>query len=109
MQRRIDSKLNRLVLRFAASIFLFGAFALSVFPQGKPPVIVIPGLTGSELVSSKNGSVVWFKVRRSKTDDLSLPISPNIAANRDSLVARDILRSVRLGFFKKTRRLCRVA
>jgi len=102
MQRRIDSKLNSPIFRFAASVFLFGALALSVFPQGKPPVIVIPGLTGSELVSSTNGSVVWFKVRRSKTDDLSLPISPNIAANRDSLVARDILRRVRLGFFKST-------
>lgn len=102
MQRRIDSKLNRLILRFAAPVFLLGAFSLSIFPQGKPPVIVIPGLTGSELVSAKNGSVVWFKVRRSKTDDLSLPISPNIAANRDSLVARDILRKVRLGFFKST-------
>jgi pimeloyl-ACP methyl ester carboxylesterase len=88
--------------RFAVSVLLLGALGFSIFAQGKPPVIVIPGLTGSELVSSKNGSVVWFKVRRSKTDDLSLPISPNIAANRDSLVARDILRSIRLGFFKKT-------
>ena len=88
--------------RFAVSVLLLGALGFSIFAQGKPPVIVIPSLTGSELVSSKNGSVVWFKVRRSKTDDLSLPISPNIAANRDSLVARDILRSIRLGFFKKT-------
>ena len=88
--------------RFAVSGLVLVVAALGIAAQGKPPVIVIPGLTGSELVSTKNGSVVWFKVRRSKTDDLSLPISPNLAANRDSLDARDILRTVRLGFFKKT-------
>ena len=102
MQRCIDLKLKSLLLRFAVSVLVVIAVVAAVAAQGKPPVIVIPGLTGSELVSTKNGSRVWFKVRRSKTDDLSLPISPNIAANRDSLVARDILRKVRLGFFKST-------
>lgn len=102
MQQCIDLKLKGLLLRFAVSGLVITAAVVVVAAQGNPPVIVIPGLTGSELVSTKNGSVVWFKIRRSKTDDLSLPISPNIAANRDSLVARDILRKVKLGFFKST-------
>src|SRR5215210_4693518 len=61
--------------------------------QGKTPIIFIPGLTGSELVNSRTGSKVWFKTRRVKTDDLRLPIGPNLAANRDSLVPGDILRN----------------
>lgn len=65
---------------------------------GKAPVIIIPGLTGSELVNSRTGEEVWFKATRSKDDDLRLPISPNLARNRDNLVARDIIRSVK--FFK---------
>lgn len=83
------------------SALLLLSFA-AAFAQGKPPVIIIPGLTGSELVSSKNGSVVWFKVYRSRTDDLSLPISPNLTANRDSLRPRDILRSVKIGILPRT-------
>lgn len=61
---------------------------------GKPPIIIIPGLTGSELVNSQTNEVVWFKVGRSKDDDLRLPISPNLARNRDNLVAKDIIRKV---------------
>ena len=63
-------------------------------PSGKNPVIIIPGLTGSDLVNSKTGEEVWFKARRAKDDDIRLPISPNLAQNRDNLVTRDILRSV---------------
>ena len=62
---------------------------------GKAPVIIIPGLTGSELVNTKTGEEVWFKPRRSKDDDIRLPISPNILRNRDNLVAKDIVRSVK--------------
>lgn len=65
-------------------------------PTGKAPIIIIPGLTGSELVNSKSGSVVWFKPNRAKEDDLRLPISPNLARNRDSLVPKDIIREVKL-------------
>lgn len=81
-----------------ASIFLLTG---SLAAQTRPPVIIIPGLTGSELVNSKTGEKVWFKASRSKVDDLRLPISPNLRANRDSLVPRDILRTVNLGL-KKT-------
>ncbi len=64
--------------------------------KGKTPIIIIPGLTGSDLYNSKTGEQVWFKPVRSKDDDLRLPISPNLARNRDSLVARDIMREVKI-------------
>ena len=72
-------------------------------PRGKMPVIVIPGLLGSELVNKETGETVWFDISRSKDDDLRLPISPNLAANRDKLVPRDILRNIKyLKFLPET-------
>lgn len=62
---------------------------------GKAPIIIIPGLTGSDLVNNKTGEVAWFKTRRAKDDDIRLPISPNLIANRDDLVTKDIIRSVK--------------
>ncbi|HEX8247371.1 MAG TPA: hypothetical protein VF599_04240 [Pyrinomonadaceae bacterium] len=63
---------------------------------GKMPVVVIPGLIGSELVNRETGESVWFHLQRAKKDDLRLPISANIARNRDNLVPGDILRNVKL-------------
>lgn len=103
-------------------IFIFFAFILSAFeasaqkppaspttaqttsaqPQqqqttGKNPVIIIPGIQGSQLVNSQNGKSVWFAVRREKDDDLRLPMtSANLSGNRDNLVAKDIIREVKL-------------
>lgn len=71
--------------------------------KGKVPVIVIPGLIGSELVNKTTGDTVWFSLQGNKDDDLSLPISPNIAANKDNLVAGDILRNIKyLKFLPET-------
>ncbi len=71
--------------------------------KGKMPVIVIPGLLGSELVNKETDETVWFDLARSKTDDLRLPISANLAANRDNLVPRDILRNIKyLRFLPET-------
>ena len=67
-------------------------------PSGKAPIIIIPGLTGSNLVNSKTGEEVWFKARRAKDDDIRLPISPNLSRNRDNLTVQDIIRKVE--FFK---------
>lgn len=64
----------------------------------KTPIIVIPGLVGSELVNQKTGEKVWFNLSRSKRDDLRLPLSPDLAAMRDNLKPRDALRSVKIGF-----------
>lgn len=64
---------------------------------GKNPIIIIPGISGSVLVNSKNGKTVWFAVRRDKDDDLRLPMtSANLARNRDSLIPKDIIREVKL-------------
>ena len=70
---------------------------------GKSPIIVIPGLIGSELVNKTTQETVWFNLSRSKTDDLRLPISTNLAANKDDLIAGDILRNVKyLKFLPET-------
>lgn len=63
---------------------------------GKAPIIIIPGITGSELVNGATGKKVWYSRKRAKDDDLRLPISPNIADNRDNLVPGDIIREVRI-------------
>lgn len=65
-------------------------------PKGRLPVIVIPGLIGSELFNKDTKNKVWFSLRRAKDDDLRLPISPDLKANRDSLVVGDILRKFKI-------------
>jgi len=64
--------------------------------KGRLPVILIPGLIGSELVNKNNNDKVWFDLNRAKDDDLRLPVSPNLKANRDNLVAVDIIREIQL-------------
>src|SRR5918911_948031 len=63
---------------------------------GKRPVIVIPGTLGSQMVNRKTGEVVWPGVLRSSGDGLSLPVSPDLAANRDDLVASKIVATLKL-------------
>ena len=64
--------------------------------KGRLPVIIIPGIIGSELVNKNTGDKVWFDLSRSKDDDLRLPLSPNLKTNKDNLVPGDILREVQL-------------
>jgi pimeloyl-ACP methyl ester carboxylesterase len=63
---------------------------------GKAPIIFIPGLLGSELYNKNTDKQVWFSRGRSKDDDIRLPITPNIAANVDNLVPKDIIRNVKI-------------
>ena len=63
---------------------------------GKRPLIVIPGVLGSQLVNYETGEVVWPSAFRSSDDGLSLPVSPNLASNVDKLVARKIVDTARL-------------
>lgn len=65
-------------------------------PKGRLPVIVIPGLIGSELLNKDTNEKVWFSLRRAKDDDLRLPISPDLKSNKDSLVVGDILRKFKV-------------
>jgi pimeloyl-ACP methyl ester carboxylesterase len=64
--------------------------------QGKRPVIVIPGILGSRMVNRRTGEVVWPSVFRSDVDGLSLPTTPDLAGNRDELVAGRIVEAARL-------------
>ena len=69
-------------------------FASARTRTGKRPVIVIPGILGTELINSKTGETVWPSAFR--TSQEGLPISPNLAENRDDLVPGKILETVKL-------------
>ncbi|HJU92714.1 MAG TPA: hypothetical protein VJ656_07275 [Pyrinomonadaceae bacterium] len=69
-------------------------FASARLRTGKRPVIVIPGILGTELINSKTGETVWPSAFR--TEQEGLPISPNLDANRDDLVPGKMLETVRL-------------
>ena len=69
-------------------------FANARASTGKRPVIVIPGILGSELINSRTGKKVWPSAFR--TEHEGLPISPNLAANRDDLVPGKILETAKL-------------
>jgi pimeloyl-ACP methyl ester carboxylesterase len=69
-------------------------FAEARAKTGKPPVIVIPGILGSELINSKTGEKVWPSAFRSSDD--GLPMTPDLTANHDHLVPGKILETVRL-------------
>lgn len=69
--------------------------------EAKPPIILIPGLTGSELVDGKTGDKVWFKLRHTHENDLRLPVSPDILGNRDDLRPGDVIRSVKAGILPR--------
>ncbi|HEY0386115.1 MAG TPA: hypothetical protein VGC64_08890 [Pyrinomonadaceae bacterium] len=71
-------------------------FAAARSQTGKRPLIVIPGVLGSQLINYETGEVVWPSAFRSSDDGLSLPISPDLPANKDNLVARKIVDTLRL-------------
>src|SRR4029079_12185063 len=69
-------------------------FAEARARSGKRPVIVIPGILGSELINSKTGETVWPSAVR--TSQEGLPISPDLASNRDDLIPGKIIETVKL-------------
>ena len=89
-----------IMFKYSKLLILFSfiaVFSATIHAQtkGKNPIIIIPGLTGSELVNSKTGETVWFKAQRSKDDDIRLPISSlDLSQNKDSLIAGDVIRGV---------------
>jgi len=90
---------SKLLSFFSLTFVLFAFCSANVTAQttGKDPVIIIPGIQGSQLVNPQTGKTVWFNVRRDKDDDLRLPMtSNNLARNRDKLVPKDIIREVKL-------------
>jgi pimeloyl-ACP methyl ester carboxylesterase len=69
-------------------------FASARARTGKRPVIVIPGILGTELINPKTGETVWPSAFR--TSQEGLPINPDLASNRDDLVPGKIIETVRL-------------
>jgi pimeloyl-ACP methyl ester carboxylesterase len=63
---------------------------------GKPPLIIIPGILGSQLRNKHTGEIVWPSAIRSNVDGLSLPTTPNLENDRDDLVADEIVTTARL-------------
>jgi pimeloyl-ACP methyl ester carboxylesterase len=71
-------------------------FARAKNRVGKTPIIIVPGILGSQIVNAQTREVVWPSTDRSKVDDVDLPISLDFEANRDGLVALDILDTTKL-------------
>ena len=97
----IKRKLTNSIALVVRLGILVAALSFSLLAQGTHSVIIIPGLTGSELVNKKTGKTVWFRISKSKTDDLRLPISANLERVHDSLMPGDILRGVKIGILPK--------
>jgi pimeloyl-ACP methyl ester carboxylesterase len=69
-------------------------------PKNKPPVIIIPGILGSELVHQKTQQRLWPELFPDDGDALALPIeSETLAENRDEIIATRVLESADLGRF----------
>ncbi len=74
-------------------------FAATKTQKGKRPVIIIPGILGSELENPETKESVWVNLSLPKSDGLSLPISPDLSKNRDSLTVKGIVKKVNLSRF----------
>lgn len=74
-------------------------FAKSKLRKGKRPVIIIPGILGSELINSETKEKVWINLSAAKTDGLSLPVSPKLANNRDKIIATRIIERAKISAF----------
>jgi len=61
---------------------------------GKRPVIVIPGILGSELINSRTKEKVWPTPFR--TSEEGLPMNPDLSQNQDELVPGNIVETVKL-------------
>jgi pimeloyl-ACP methyl ester carboxylesterase len=71
-------------------------FASARARKGKRPIIVIPGILGTQLVNSKTGEVIWPSALRSSDERSILPMTPDLANNRDDVVPSKIVETVRL-------------
>jgi Lecithin:cholesterol acyltransferase len=71
-------------------------FAKAKTQEGKRPVIIIPGVLGSELVNAETQEKVWLSLSPSRGDGLGLPVSPVLENNRDSLRPRQIIEKAKI-------------
>ncbi|MGE0130697.1 MAG: esterase/lipase family protein [Blastocatellales bacterium] len=64
---------------------------------GKPPIIIIPGITGSELVNQKTGEKLWPELFPKDKEALALPItSTTLSENRDDITSPRVIESAQL-------------
>jgi pimeloyl-ACP methyl ester carboxylesterase len=64
---------------------------------GKTPIIIIPGVTGSELVNRTTGEKLWPDLFPEDKVALALPItSTTLSENRDDIVASRVIESAQL-------------
>jgi pimeloyl-ACP methyl ester carboxylesterase len=78
------------------SLCLAVTFVLSASAQDHNPMILIPGISGSELVHKQTLQKFWFKVLRSRSEDLRLPIAADPTRMHDNLIPGDVLRDIRI-------------
>src|SRR5688572_250025 len=74
-------------------------FAQSKLRKGKRPVIITHGILGIEHVNADTKDRFWINLSNAKTDGLSLPVSPDLAKNRDNLVATRIIERAKISAF----------
>ncbi len=67
--------------------------------EGKRPVIIIPGILGSELKDIETGNTAWFSLRKKDGEDLRLPVAVNLRQSKDKLIPGDIIRQVNIKLF----------
>jgi len=69
-------------------------FSTARATTGKRPVIIIPGILGSELINSKTKENVWPTPFR--TSQEGLPMNPDLSLNSDDLIPGKIIETVKL-------------
>lgn len=95
MRHSLHTAIRLTVLCLAVSVGSLAAQTTEA-PAGKNPIIIIPGITGSELINKQTGKTAWFTRSRPDDDDVRLPMSGNLTANKDDLIAGDIIREVKI-------------
>jgi len=64
---------------------------------GKTPIIIIPGVTGSELVNRMTGEKLWPDLFPEDKEAMALPISSTtLSENRDDIVASRVIETAQL-------------
>jgi pimeloyl-ACP methyl ester carboxylesterase len=92
-----QGKLKNLLSFSLRFCILLSALSFSLFAQGRNPVILVPGLAGSELRHKDSRQRIWFRTFRSRSEDLRLPIGADPTKAHDDIVATDALRTIKIG------------
>lgn len=85
------------IRRAAFAVPLLCAVVASALAQAKHPVIIIPGLSGSELRNPKTKERIWFNPFKPRTGRIGLPLDADPTRMHDDLVASDAIRAVKVG------------